>query len=133
MYNRRVALFVLKDKDRILLQKRSKDDDKIPNYWAFFGGQIEEGESPEQAVKREAKEELGIVLEDFKLFKRYELQTPWGLHENFVFVAPLKDSLETLRKQQTEGQGLDLFSFKDIEKLKITDTDRIILKDLFGK
>lgn len=35
----------------------------LPNYWEFPGGKIEQGESKEEALKREIKEELGCMIE----------------------------------------------------------------------
>lgn len=134
MYARRVALFVLRDRNgRVLLQHRSKTAGRLPDYWAFFGGGIDKGETPEEAVKREAKEELGIELEDLKFFKRYEFQEAEGLQEKFVFIAPLNYSPEELKKQQEEGQNLGLFSFEELKNLKITNNDMVVLKDLFNK
>jgi len=52
----------------ILLQYRDKDSKWNQDSWSEFGGQIEEGETPEEAVKRELKEELGIKLADLKFF-----------------------------------------------------------------
>lgn len=132
MYSRRVALFVLRDeKGKILLQHRSKDTERLPDHWAFFGGEIENGETPEKAVKREAKEELDIELKDFKLFKRYVFKD--ANRESFVFVAKLEHTVEQLRKQQKEGQNLGLFSFEELNGLKIIKNDMIILRDLFNK
>jgi len=52
----------------ILLQHRDKDSKWNQDSWSEFDGQIEEGETPEEAVKRELKEELGIKLADLKFF-----------------------------------------------------------------
>ena len=43
----------------VLLGKRLKKDSFF-GLWCTFGGGVEEGESPEQALKRELGEELGI-------------------------------------------------------------------------
>ena len=60
-----LALILLYDEQkRILLQHRSEDAPALPGYWAFFGGAIEKVESPEQSVRREAKEELGYELKN---------------------------------------------------------------------
>jgi len=132
MYVRRVSIFVLKDKKgRLLLQHRAEDARRLPGYWGFFGGGIEENEEPEDAVRREAKEELGIDLENLEFFKRYELQQNDGVHEKFVYVAPLNLPLEVLKKQQKEGQDLGLFSFDELADLKIIEYDKVVLKDLF--
>ena len=47
--------------DRILLGKRAPGRAFYPNVWDVFGGHIEPGEQPVQALIRELKEELGIT------------------------------------------------------------------------
>ncbi|MBD3361711.1 NUDIX domain-containing protein [Candidatus Woesearchaeota archaeon] len=134
MYARRIAMFVLRDdNNRVLLQHRDKDASVLPDHWAFFGGGIEGNETPEEAVRREAKEELGIELKDLDFFKRYEFQEKKGLYEKFVFVAPLNYAMDTLKKQQDEGQDLRVFSFEELANLKISDNDKVVLEDLFNQ
>ena len=52
------VLGLYNDKKEILLQHRSKDAKRLPDHWAFFGGGLEQGETPEQAMARESIEEL---------------------------------------------------------------------------
>lgn len=55
-----VAAVVLVDKDgRVLLAERPAGK-KLAGLWEFPGGKIEAGETPEQALVRELKEELDI-------------------------------------------------------------------------
>lgn len=43
----------------VLLLKRSKTEPSFANHWSLPGGKAEDGESPEQAARREAREEIG--------------------------------------------------------------------------
>ena len=56
------VLALYNDQKEILLQHRSKDALRLPDYWAFFGGGIEGEETPEQAIAREILEELEIKM-----------------------------------------------------------------------
>ena len=53
-----VVAGVIKDGDRIFATQRGYGDQK--GGWEFPGGKIEPGETPEQALVRELKEELAI-------------------------------------------------------------------------
>lgn len=54
---------IINDKNEVLLIKRSKDLENEAGKWARPGGKLEFGETVEEAVIREMKEELGIVVE----------------------------------------------------------------------
>ena len=60
-----VHLHVFNGKGEVYLQKRPAWKDIQPGKWdTSVGGHIDEGETPEQALVREVREELGIT--DFK-------------------------------------------------------------------
>lgn len=52
--------------DKILIARRAKGE-KMEGKWEFPGGKIEKGETPEEALIREFKEELSVDIdvEDF--------------------------------------------------------------------
>ena len=58
-----VAALALVDTDgRVLLAQRPADK-SMGGLWEFPGGKVEPGETPERAIIREAREELGIDIE----------------------------------------------------------------------
>ena len=60
-----VVCIILHDsKHRFLLQHRNLKTARLPGYWAFFGGGIDEGETPLQAAERESLEELNYALQN---------------------------------------------------------------------
>src|SRR4051812_3635422 len=68
-----VAALIVSEDGRYLVQHR---DDKpeiwFPGHWGLFGGAVEPDESPEEALRRELSEELGIELGGFSLFTSFE-------------------------------------------------------------
>lgn len=54
-----VVAAVLIEKGRVLLTRRPGGT-HLEHLWEFPGGKMEEGESPEQALVRELREEIGI-------------------------------------------------------------------------
>ena len=59
---------VYNEEGKVLLLKRS---DKVSGSgrWSLIGGGLEEGEDPQEAIKREAREEAQIELSNIRLIK----------------------------------------------------------------
>ena len=96
-----VAIAILYREGNFLLQLR----DNIPGIahpgkWAFFGGHIEPGETPEAAVKRELAEEIGYAPSTVSEFGVY----PDTNVVRHVFSAPLTVELKDL----ILGEGWDM-------------------------
>lgn len=62
---------IVKKENNILLMRRLKNGQE---YYVFPGGGVEDGESYEEALKREMKEELGIDINNPKLFFDFKNQ-----------------------------------------------------------
>lgn len=69
----KVVAAVLRQDGRILIARRVRGH-RFGNLWEFPGGKIEGNETPEEALRRELEEELGIVARvgDFLCASRHD-------------------------------------------------------------
>lgn len=61
-----VNAIILNKNKEILFTERSLSDDFLPGYWELPGGGIDYGETPQEALIREIKEECGLEIEIIK-------------------------------------------------------------------
>ena len=69
----RAAIFLLEG-DRVALIERHRQGQ---HYYTFPGGHVDEGETPEQAAVREAREELGVEVKLGRLVARMSWHGKW--------------------------------------------------------
>lgn len=100
--------------DALLLVKR----DTIPfkGYWALPGGRTELGETAEQTVVREVKEETGLeVSVILKVGEYHESGIQDGVEYDYYPACFVVEALGgEIRKQQSEIQEVQLFRFREI-------------------
>jgi mutator protein MutT len=82
---------------KILLGKRHSDRDFYPNTWDIPGGHCKDGETSEETLIRELKEELGITITEFNYVSL--LQEPkrslYGEHDYHIYL--VTDWIGTVR------------------------------------
>ena len=100
-----VALAMLGRQGRWLMQLRDDIPGIVaPGCWGLFGGHLDPGETPEQAVRRELLEEIGWQPGEL----RYALEHRIPRRTAHVFVGELTVPLEQL--VLLEGQDMALVS-----------------------
>ena len=81
-----IALALILRGDEVLIQKRARDADHLPDVWEFPGGKIEANETPEQAAIREAREETRLTIEITRALEPIE----WNYPARTVVLHPLE-------------------------------------------
>lgn len=71
-----------------MLHRTKKKNDLNKDKWLGIGGKFEEGESPEECIVRETREETGLILKSYKLrcIVTY-VSTNWETEYMYVFTS----------------------------------------------
>lgn len=111
----RVASLIRNTKGEILLIQQSKGTNR-PAYWLLPGGGVEFGESAEEALKRELKEELGLDSVNMDFIALNESIDPKGLRHliQLIFLVKVRDSIPVLDAREKAITGFGYFSPKEI-------------------
>lgn len=109
--------------DSIVVIQRSNP----PFGWALPGGFVDYGESLEEAVKREAKEETGLDIYDLKQFHAYsEVQRDPRFHTiATVFIAKAKG----IPKSGDDAASIKVINLSEIPNLDFAFDHKKILQD----
>ena len=107
-------------------------DDKpgleYPNCWGTFGGQIEEGETPQGALIREIREELNYDVESLELYRVYSFD---GYDIYMFSTIDKKTTLDDFIVQ--EGQCAGFFSREAATRIQCAFNCREIVEDYFRR
>ena len=110
----------------LLLQHRSDDAFRLPGYWAFFGGGIEQGENPTEALKREIREELSYLVQNPTFLLAQKVRDGENDNTKYVFVEQYQDQSLVLG----EGQAMGWFSPDETHGLQMVDHDRFVVEQV---
>ena len=114
----------------LMLYRNKKEADENAGKWIGIGGHFEEGESPDECMLREVREESGLVITDYRFravitFVSDEYETEYM----FLYTAKA-DSEEITECDEGELRWIDKES---IMELNLWEGDRIFLKELLDE
>jgi len=117
--------YIEKDDAYLMLHRVKKVNDENHDKWIGVGGKFEAGESPEDCLLREVKEETGLTLTDY----RYRglvtfVSDEWGTEYMHLFTAT---GFEGEVKTCDEGE-LVWVPKSEIEYLNIWEGDKIFFR-----
>lgn len=80
--------YIEKDGKYLMLHRTKKKNDINKDKWLGIGGKFKDGESPEECIMREVKEETGLILNTYKLrcIVTY-VSTNWETEYIYVFTS----------------------------------------------
>lgn len=119
--------YIEKDGKYLMLHRTKKKIDINKNKWIGIGGKFEAGESPEECIVREVKEETGLTLNSYKLrgIITYISKT-W--ETEYVCLFTSKDfSGQIIECNEGDLEWIDK---KEVLKLNTWEGDRIFIDKL---
>lgn len=131
------TLCYVKDRKKgktLMLHRVKKEQDMHEGKWNGLGGKFEQGETPEECVIREVREESGLTIKNPMLkgvltFPLFSDQEDWRV---FIFVAEDFEGQVIPSEDANEGD-LEWVDDSELQKLNLWEGDRIFMNWLDGK
>lgn len=117
--------YIEKEDEYLMLHRIKKVNDENHDKWIGVGGKFESGESPEDCLIREVKEETGLTLTDYRFRGIVTfVSNEWGTEYMHLFTA---SGFEGDMKSCEEGE-LVWVTKSEIENLNIWEGDKIFFR-----
>ena len=120
---------VIRDGDRVLLARRPEGKAQA-GLWEFPGGKIEPGETPEEALARECREELALEIENPTILRSVLHRYPEKTIRLILVACSVRPGSVPVPQ---EGQSVDWFHPSELERLPLCPADRELLPLVFTK
>jgi len=114
---------IIVDKKKILMIKRAKTKELHPGHWGLPGGKVEEGETPEEAVVREAKEETNLDFVPKRLFIKHTFPDRIGYRY-------IGDWAGKIKIQESEIEDYGWYTYDEAIKLEFAFNHRDTIEKL---
>lgn len=125
---RKVTAAIMEENGKVFIAKR-KGGRHLSGKWEFPGGKMENGETPEEALRRELDEELGIVVEVGELLCSVRFTVGSAEYELLAFRAT-RVSGEPILREHEDARWVapsGLFSYD------LANSDRKVAESVFGQ
>lgn len=123
----RVAAAVVWDGELLLMTQRAPGG-ALGLQWEFPGGKIEVGETPEQAIVREVREELGVHATPLEVLETVTHDYAHGTSVEIVFVRCTFDSHAFTLSAEVHDARWQVPA--DIDVTRVLEADRDFLRAL---
>lgn len=118
-YRLSIHIWIVNDKNEILIQQRSASRKMFPNMWTNTGGACIAGETSIETVFRELKEELNVIpnIDNLELIASYKRK------KDYVDVWLLKQNIKIkdLKFNDNEVQAAKWITIEEWKKLLIEE------------
>ena len=118
--------YIERDGAYLMLHRVKKKHDENKNKWVGIGGKFEEGESPEDCLLREVREETGLRLRSWRFRGIVSFVSDlWGTEYMHLFTS---DDFEGEPRRDCEEGTLEWIGKRELLEKPIWEGDRIFLR-----
>ncbi|MBR0382194.1 MAG: 8-oxo-dGTP diphosphatase [Eubacterium sp.] len=118
--------YIEKDRSYLMMHRVSKDHDINKDKWIGVGGHFEDGESPDDCLIREVREETGLTLTSYRFCGLVTfISDRWPTEYMCLYHA---DGFTGSLKEDCEEGVLTWVPVSEIDSLKLWEGDRIFLR-----
>ena len=119
IWHREVAVWVLNEKNEVLLQKRSPLKKQAPNKYSICAGHIEAGEEIEVAALRELNEEVGLEATKDELIPLgvFRSEAANNNHYKYTYLVKTDKKITEYVMQVEEVCELKYITLDELEKI----------------
>ena len=127
---KQIAQIILEnDNGEFLLYLRDgKPGIPFPHHWDMIGGHVEEGETPDEALIREVREEINFDLKDYSFFRKY-LCLEGDAYPNIKYIYHGQINFPVEEITLLEGDRLQYFTREEIPDVKFANILKRIMLD----
>lgn len=120
--------YIEKDDKYLMLHRVKKENDCNRDKWIGVGGKFESGESPEECLLREVKEETGLSLTRYKFRGIITfVSNEWGCEYMHLFTADGYEG-ELIEKNDCSEGELLWVPKDEVENLNLWEGDKIFFR-----